>query len=101
MQTTITLTPAIYNKAKEHAAERHMTVDELLVMLISNLPNSNDEEHNDALWDELPSGPFVNPYEHTQEEIDARFDEIEKDIEEDHLMTDEEVRMRERRLYPR
>ena len=87
MQTTITLTPAIYNKAKAHAAERHMTIDELLVMLISNLPDNNDEELDDALWDELPSGPFFNPYEHTQEEIDARFDEIEKELKEEEGMT--------------
>ena len=88
MNTTITLNTATYNKAKTYADERHMTVDELLMALINAMPaNTGDNEK----WDALPCEMLFNPNEHTQEEIDARFDEIEQELEEEEGITHEEM----------
>ena len=88
MNTTITLNTATYNKAKMYADEHHMTVKELVVVLINSMPTG--AEYDDG-YDNMPSGMLFNPNEHTQEEIDARFDEIEKELEEEEGVTHHEM----------
>ena len=88
MSTTITLNTATYNKAKTYADEHHMTVNELLVVLINSMPT--DGEYDEECGN-LPNGMLFNPDDHTQEEIDARFDEIEKELEEEEGITHDEM----------
>ena len=80
MTTTITIPTADYQRAKSLADERHISVDDLFVMLIHSRPEK-DEHTDKPLLEQLSSGLIFNPNEHTQEEIDQRFDEIEKELE--------------------
>ena len=89
MQTTITLNAATYNKAKACADERHMTIDEFLVMLINTMPN--ESEADNRLYDNMPVGTLFCPSEHSQDELEARFDEIEKELDADEGITHEQM----------
>lgn len=86
MTATISLPRADYNRAKALAEDSNMTISELFIALLEQFAPSKD----DSEWDTLPSIGF-NPHDHTQEEIDARFDEIEEELETEEGITHEQM----------
>lgn len=81
MTTTISIPAADYQRAKTLADERHITVDELFVLLIHNLTDSDKQDDDISL--DMPEGALFNPYQCSPEELDQRFDKIEEELEEE------------------
>lgn len=93
MTTTITLPTQEYNRAKAYAEEQNLSMDELFAMLINQMTFEEDSF-------DLPDFGLFNPFEHTQEELDARFDEIEKECENEEGIPHEQMMAELKKEFP-
>ena len=83
MTTSVSIPSAEYNLAMAYAHERNMSMDELFVSLIRMLPQYEE----DQLWSSKDGE--LTPY--SMEELDARIDEAEAQVERGDCVTHEQM----------
>ena len=89
MDAQISIPNIDYQRAKALADERHITVSELFIMLINNVADGNKFRTDTP--NELTDGLSFNPYQCSQEDLDRRFDEIEKELDEEEGISHEQM----------
>ena len=83
MTTSISIPTAEYNRAKNYARMRNLSIDELFVNLIRMLPQKQDDE----VW--FSEEKMLEPY--TIEELEERIDEGEAQFERGEYITHEQM----------
>ena len=83
MTTSISIPTADYNRARDYARMRNLSVDELFVNLIRMLPQKQEDE----MW--YKDDELLQPY--TMEELQERIDEGEAQFERGEYITHEQM----------
>ena len=83
MTTSISIPTAEYNRAKDYAQKRNLSIDELFVSLIRMLPQKQEDE----MWYKEESA--LQPY--SLEELQERIDEAEAQFERGAFVTHKQM----------
>ncbi|MBQ8153372.1 MAG: hypothetical protein IJ069_06805 [Prevotella sp.] len=89
MNTTISIPQVDFQRAKALADERHITISELFVMLINNV--SDVDKMTIGSSENLYNGLLFDPYQCSQEDLNRRFDEIERELDEEEGIPHEQM----------
>ena len=93
MTTTISIPIAQYKQAKAFAEKRNLTMDELFAVLIDQMVADEEEM-------KLLDSGFFNPNDYSSDGIEARFNQIERETEEEEGVSHEQMMTELKEEFP-